>query len=187
MDTVGRIKFHAKIKLMKVSYPIQEKFIDYLDSKFNPDFIGMDEGSAGKSVKQHLLEDTEYIHKNYPKKLVAIDFSTNIVLGINSEGEEIKSKTKPFATTVLQDYSNSHKVVYTSKDLETITELERMTFTKTQQGEIVYRTLTDKGGKRGEDHFTAALLCATMAYYLTYESLTFGAKKTKLYKGSWFY
>lgn len=186
LDNYGRIKFHAKIKLIKVSYPIQEKFIDYLDSKFNPRFIGMDEGAAGKSVKQHLLEDTEYVHKNYIKRLVAIDFSSQIVLGIDSSGEEIKSKTKPFATSVLQDYSNSHKIVFTTKDLETVTELERMTYMKTQSGEIVYKTLTDRGGKRGDDHFTAALLCAGMAYYLNYETLDFSSKKVKLFRGGWF-
>jgi hypothetical protein len=186
LDDYGRMRFHAKIKLIKVSYPIQEKFIDYLDSKFKPIFIGMDEGSAGKSVKQHLMEDTDYIHKQYNKRLITTDFSTNIVLGIDSNGEEIKTKTKPYSISVLQDYANSHKLIFTTKDLETVTELERMTYTKTPSGEIVYRTLTEKGGRSGEDHFTAALLCATMAYYITYESLDFSGKRVKLFRGGWF-
>jgi hypothetical protein len=186
IDEYKRIRFHSKIQLIKVSYPLQEKFIDYLDTKFNPMFIGMDEGATGKSVRQHLLEDTIYAHKDYHKRVVAIDFSSNIVLGLNTDGEEIKSKTKPFITTVLQDYSNNHRIIYTSTDLETITELERMTFTTTATGELVYRTLTEKGGKRGDDHFTSALLCGIGAYYLTYESLLFNNQKKQLIMSSWF-
>jgi len=184
IDNYGRIKFHAKIKLSKVSYPIQERLIDYLDSKYNPLFLGMDEGSSGKSVKQHLMEDKEYWHKDYEKRLIPIDFSSWVILGYDSEKKEIKSKTKPYATTILQEWANSHKIIFTSTDLETVTELERMTFTKNPSGEIVYRTLTERGGKRGEDHFTAALLCATMAHYITYDSLT-SVKHVQLFKGGW--
>lgn len=172
IDDNGRIKFNAKIEMRKVSYPIQERVIDYLDSKYDPIFIGMDIGSSGKAVYQHFVEDAQYNHKDYHKRLVAVDFSTSIVLGIDSEGKEIKSKTKPFATSLLQEYSNNHKIVYTTTDLETVIELERMTYTRTMGGEIVYRTLTERGGKKGEDHFTSALLCATMAYFVQFESLT---------------
>jgi hypothetical protein len=74
-----------------------------------------------------------------------------------------------FAVIVLQDYVNNHKVIFSHKDLEMITELERMTYTKTQTGEVVYKTLTPKGGKRGEDHNTSALLCAVLSYYVLIE------------------
>lgn len=181
----GRLHFHGRIRLDKVSYPIQERLIDFLDTKFNPSIIGTDAGGVGKPVLQHLQEDKEYFHKNYEKKLIPIDFSSSIVLGINSEGEEIKSKTKPFATTVLQDYANSHKLIFSHTDLEMVAELERMTYSKTPSGDIVYRTMTEKGGKRGEDHFTSALLCATMAYYLQNEFIQSKPEKKKLFKPSW--
>jgi hypothetical protein len=132
------------------------------------------------------MEDKEYIHKDYKKRMVPVDFSSSIVLGIDSEGKEIKSKTKPFATSVLQDYANNHKIVFTSTDLEMITELERMTYSKTPTGDIVYRTLTVRGGKKGEDHFTSALLCASLAYYLNNEFILNRPEIKKLAKPHWF-
>jgi hypothetical protein len=186
-DDYGRIKFHGKIRMEKVSYPIQEKIIDLLDSKFEPNIIGIDKGAGGQGISliQHLTDDKEYIHKNYIKRITPIDFSSNISMGYDSSGEEMKSRTKPFATTVLQDYSNNHKVVFSSTDLEMITELERMTYTKNPSGEIIYRTLTPKGGKKGEDHFTSALLCAILAYYMTNDYFLSRPEKKKLFAPVW--
>lgn len=185
LDDHNRIRFHGKIQLTKVSYPIQEKIIDLLDSKFDPLFIGMDRGGVGVPIVQKLQDSYEYAHKNYKKKLIGIDFSSMTVTGIDADGEEIKMRTKPFAVQVLQDYSNNHKVVYSSTDLELVTELERMTYTKNPTGEISYRTLTMLGGKRGEDHFTSALLCATLSYYLNNEYIVLNQKKRKLMGFSW--
>jgi intein/homing endonuclease len=185
LDNSGRMHFHGRIRLDKVSYPIQEKLIDLLDTKYNPIIIGIDRGNAGVSLIHHMMEDDEYRLKNYAKRLTPIDFSSSVSLGINQDGEELKSKTKPFATTVLQDYSNNHKLIYSSTDLEMIAELERMTYTKTPTGDIVYRTLTPKGGKKGEDHFTSALLCGVLAYYLTNDYINARPKTKKLLRPGW--
>lgn len=184
-DSSGRIKFHGRIQLTKVSYTIQDRFIDMLDTKFQPVIIGIDEGGVGKPVVQRLLESTDFTHKNFTKKMIPVNFSQNLILGIDSNGEEIKSKTKPLAVSVLQEYSNNHKIVYSSTDLEMVVELERMTYSKTPLGEIVYKTLTERGGKRGEDHFTSALLCGILSYYLTNETLDFSKRKQKLFSGFW--
>ena len=185
-DVFGRLRFHGRIQLEKVSYTIQEKIIDFLDTKFDPIVLGMDKGSAGISTYQHLIADKEYIHKNYEKRLLPIDFSGVVILGIDANGEEIKSRTKPFSTTVLQDYTNNHKIIYSSTDLEMITELERMTYSKNINGDIAYRTLTIKGGKKGDDHFTSALLCGTLAYYLTTDFLSYKQQKKSLARTRWF-
>lgn len=185
LDNYSRLRFHGKIQLTKVSYPIQEKLIDLLDSKFDPILIGMDRGGVGVPMVQKLQDGYEYAHKNYKKKLIPVDFSSSTVLGIDANGEEMKMKTKPFAVSVLQDYSNNHKIVYSSTDLELVTELERMTYSKNPTGEIVYRTMTMLGGKRGEDHFTSALLCASLAYYLNNEYIVLNQKKRKLAGFSW--
>jgi hypothetical protein len=185
LDKLGRLKFHGRIRLNKVNYFIQERIIDWLDTKFKPIIIGIDEGSAGKAVIPRLQEHEDYLHKNFAKRIVPINFSTNTIMGITSDGEEIKSKTKPLSVSILQDYSNNHKIVYSNTDLEMITELERMTYTKTPTGEIVYRTLTERGGKKGEDHFTSALLCGTLAYYLTLETLNLRGHQKKLFSPRW--
>lgn len=61
-----------------------------------------------------------------------------------------------------------------------------MTYTKTPSGDIVYRTITVKGGKGGEDHMTSALLCGILAYYLQNEFLFSRQPKKKLMVPRWF-
>lgn len=164
----GILREHARILMTKVKFPIQERLIDYLDTRFSPHVIGIDTGNE-KGLAQHLLEDAVYIHKNYPKRLIPIMFGAWLELGQDEEGKDIKIKIKPHSVTLLQEYTNSHRIVYSSTDIDLVTELERMTYTKTATGELVFRTLTPGGGKRGEDHNTSALLCAIYAYYLKME------------------
>jgi len=162
----GIIKEHARINLYKVDYPSQEKIIDYIDTKFNrPQILGIDIGNE-RGLFQHLTEDEKFIHKDFKRRLIPVQFGSWLSLGQNVDGEELKVKTKPYSVTLLQEYSNSHKIVYSYTDTELITELERMTYTKTPTGDVVYKTLTPKGGKRGDDHNTSAMLCATLAYVL---------------------
>ncbi len=184
IDSHGRLRFHGRIRLSKVSYPIQEKLIDLLDTKFMPGLIGMDEGNAGKSVRQHLLEHQDYVGKKYKNRLIPIDFSSSMPVGITSDGTEIKTKTKVYVVSVLQDYANNHKIIFSSTDTDMISELERMTYTKSVTGDISYRTLTDRGGKRGEDHFTSALLCGVGAYHISNEYIH-GREKKKLISPKW--
>jgi hypothetical protein len=185
LDSHDRIHFHGRIRLDKVSYPIQKNLIDKLDDKFNPIIIGVDASGVGKPIVQDLLENNDYAHKDYNKRMFPIDFSSYIAIGIDSDGTEIKSKAKPLATSILQDYSNNHKIVYSHTDLEFISELERMTYTKNPSGDIVYRTLTQKGGKRGEDHFTSALLVAAMAYYLKNDFTSYRPQRKSLARPGW--
>lgn len=184
-DSNGRLKFHARIQLTKVSYNLQDKIIDYLDSKFNPHFIAVDQGSAGIAVIQRLQESDEFLHKDYKKRIIPINFSSWIQLGFDSDGKEVKSKAKPFAVSVLQEYATNHKFVFSTMDLELVTELERMTYSKTPSGDITYKTLTARGGKRGDDHFTSALLCGAMGYYLENEYLDPRKRTAKLFAPRW--
>lgn len=184
IDDKNQIKFHGRIRLSKVSYPIQEKIIDLVDSKFDPMIIGLDEGNAGKAVRQHMIQDKEYAGKDYDKRIVQIDFSSWIIVGTNSDGSDIKTKTKPFTVSILQDYSNNGRIVYSSTDVDMISELERMTYSKNVSGDITYKTLTDRGGKKGEDHFTSALLCGIGAYHIT-SGLNLSRRKKSLFRPSW--
>jgi len=170
----GQFKFHARIKLNKVPYPVQTKIIDYLDSKFNPVLLGIDEGHAGIGEVQKLRLDPIYRHKNYKDRLVPISFTSNTIIGQDEDGKDIKEKTRPYSVSVLQQMVNEHKLSFSSTDLDMITELERMVYIRTAAGNRVYKTLTPKGGKKGEDHFTAALLCASMAWFLHNESISYG-------------
>lgn len=181
----GQFKFHARVKLIKVPYPIQKQIIDKLESKYEPNLIGMDEGHAGVAVTQSLLQDDAYSHKRYDLILKPVNFASWMPLGYDSDGNELKVKIRPFSIQLLQDWSNNHRLVYTSTDLEMVTELERMTYSRTPSGDLIYRTLTPRGGKRGDDHFTSALLSATIAWYMENESLAQRKKKYNLVGSRW--
>lgn len=186
LDDSNQFKFHSKIRLVKVPYPIQKRFIDDLDSKYNPALIGIDEGHSGMSVIQDLLKGIKYQRKEYQDYLIPIKFNSTIALGTDEDGKEIKSRAKPLSVSILQEYSNKHRIAYSIKDMDLVSELERMTYIKNPTtGIISYRTLTPAGGQKGEDHFTAALLCGVLAYYLINEKLDFQAKKAKLIGTGW--
>ena len=184
VDSKDRLRFHARIRLSKVSYPLQEKLIDHLDDRFKPLIIGVDRGNAGIALIQNLQEHTDYVHKNYKERLYPVDFSSWISLGINQDGDENKVKAKPFFVSVLQEMSNNHRVIFSSTDLEMIVELERMTYTRNPSGDIVYKTLTDRGGKRGDDHFTSSILCGVGAFHMTREFSQL-QPKIRLIKAVW--
>lgn len=182
----GQFYWHARIQLTKVPYPIQKTLFDWLDDRFGRfDIIGMDAGHAGKSVTQDLLQDEKFLHKDYEKRLIPVEFGANMILGIDADGEEIKTKLKPFSVSLAQEYTNAHTLVYSSTDLEFITELERMTYHKTPRGDIVYKTLTPKGGEKGDDHHTSALLCALVAHYTLRDQKIYQPKTRRLAKSSW--
>ena len=183
-DAHDRLKFHGRIKLTKVAYPVQEKIIDFLDTKFKPLFIAIDKGNAGINSIQTLQQHTDYIHKKFDKRIYPVDFSSWISLGLNADGDENKVKLKPFFVSIVQEMTNNHRIVFSSTDLDMVTELERMTYTKNENGDISYKTLTERGGKRGEDHFTSALLCGIGAFHMLHE-FTLAQPKIKLIKALW--
>jgi len=181
----GIIKEHCRINLYKVDYPIQERLIDWLDTRFGrPQVIGVDVGNE-QGLAQHLMLDDGYLHKDYPKRLIPVKFGAWIVIGEDELRNEIKIKVKPHAVALLQEYTNSHKIMYSTTDLDLVTEMERMIYTKTANGEIVYKTLTPKGGKRGEDHNTAAMLCAVFAYSQLVDIRNINPKKKELARSRW--
>jgi len=186
LNSKDQFQFHAKIQLNKVKYPVQTQIIDYLDSKFRPLIIGIDEGHAGIAEIQKLLYDERFAHKKYLDRVVPVQFTSNIVIGYDEEGKEITRKARPYAIVVMQTYANEHRIVFSTNDLETVAELERMVYVRTPSGNKVYKTLTPGGGAKGADHFTSALLCATLGWYLKHESLLNVKKKQKkLLMGGW--
>lgn len=165
-DNNGQLRFHVKIRMTKVPYPIQQKIFYYLDKRYSPRFIAIDEGSSGKSVIQEMIMSPEYADRHYDKRIIPVSFGGFTVVGY-ADNKEIKQRTKVVAVEYLQRMIQSHRLVFSSTDMDTITELERMTYIKKPNGDIVFRTLTSTGGVRigGEDHFASALLCLAFGYY----------------------
>jgi len=186
IDKKGKFRIHAKIRLTKVPYPVQKLFIDRLDTIYSPSFLAIDAGHAGMSVTQDLMQDKQYSPKQFNERIIPIEFNSSITVGVGDDGKEIKTRTKPLSVSILQEKSNSHQIIYSSTDMEIIGELERMTYTKNPStGTIAYKTLTPGGGKKGADHFTSALLCGMLGYYLVNEGLDYREQKGELLGVSW--
>lgn len=179
-------KWLVRLTLKQVSYPTQEKIIDYLDSLYMPGIIGIDEGSAGKAVVQHFMVDQKYRHKDFKTRMFPIAFRSSITIDIDENGEEIQVRAKQFGMQLLQSRVNNHEFCFSMKDEPVITELERTIYTKTAFGEMVFKTKSVRGGlRRGEDHNLAAMLCATLAQYLAEDVNSFTGRKVKLFRPRW--
>jgi len=66
-----------------------------------------------------------------------------------------------------------------------VVELERMTYTKSPNGQLVFRTLTPLGGQRGNDHNTSAMLCFAISHNTLLGSPLFMKKQKKLARSRW--
>jgi len=180
-------RYLARITLRHVEYPLQEVIIDRLDSFYNPQVLGIDEGSSGKAVVQHLLGDQKFKYKNYKDRIVPVQFRSMLPVGMDEAGDRVEVRAKEFAMQLLQTKVNNHEIQFTSLDEAVIGELERTTYSKTPSGELVFKTLTLRGGTRhGEDHNLAALLCFIVGHYMTEEFEDYSWRKHKgLYRPRW--
>jgi len=161
-------RFMARLVLTQVPYPQQERFIAQLDLRYNPVFIGIDAGGPGKVVIQHLVNEKKYDH--IYTKVWSADFSANIEVGYDQDGNVLKEKAKVYATQRLQQLTNTHQIMYSSADDDVITELERTTYTRSPSGNIIYKTMGLRGGKHGDDHNVASLLAFVLASHYKYDS-----------------
>lgn len=183
-DKDYNIKFHSSIVLKRVNYVIQEKIIEYLYNKFKPYVIAIDEGNIGKAITQRLITEEQYKKIGLNTVIFPVAFNGNIMVARSADNTEVYEKVKPFSIKILQEYTDLHKVIYSSTFPEIISELERMAYTKNINGEIIYKTLGLKGGEKANDHLTSALLCAIVAHYAKNE-LVFQEKKKELFLARW--
>lgn len=165
-DKKGKIRMHFKIRMTKVPYPIQQKIFYYLDDMYSPRFLAIDEGSSGRSVIQELRMSPEFRDKRYDSRVIPVNFSEFVVVGYAGD-KEIKQRVKIAAVEHLQRMVHNKLLVFSTTDMDTITELEKMTYVKKPNGDIVFRMMTSTGrpGVGGEDHFASALLCFAFGYY----------------------
>ena len=165
---------HAKISLLKVPYPIQRKFILRLIDDFKPEWVAVDIGSSGLQFYQELIKDEKLsINKD---KIIPVNFSSAVVVGYDENGKELKEKVKPFSVLQLQRAVSEGVLVFSTTDQETISDLERFSYTKTPSGNIVYYVISsDSRGKRtGKDHFISAMLCFAYGLYITRNAFNTG-------------
>jgi hypothetical protein len=162
----------TRLVIHQLEYPEQERLIDLLDSKYHPSIIGIDEGNIGKSVIQHLVADVQYSVKNFKKVIKPIQFGGRTKIAEDDEGEPLETRTKQFAMQYLQTIVNNKEIVFSEKDEEMISELERTSYTRTDTGELKFYVESLDGKNKGEDHNTQALCCALTAWWQEHELVT---------------
>lgn len=175
-------RFVTRLILTQVPYPKQQDFIANLDDKYAPDFIGIDAGGVGLSTVQNLLHDDKYARQRLNERILPIDFNANIHVGYDQDGEEMKERAKVYGMQQLQEMINGHRLVLSSVDEDVITELERTVYSRSPSGNIIYRTMTERGGKFGDDHNVAAMLAFTLAWFEKYDSQFLRRKRKKLWQ-----
>lgn len=178
-------RFVTRIVLTQVPYPQQQKFIADLDMKYHPDFIGIDAGGAGKPVIQNLIHEDRYESQRLYERVVAVDFNSRIHVGYDQDGEELKERAKVYGMQRLQEMINGHRLIISSADEDIISELERTVYSRSPSGNIIYRTMTERGGKYGNDHNVAALLAFVLAWFNKYDSQLYRRKRKKLWQPRW--
>lgn len=181
----NRWKFLFRLIFTQVNYPTQQEFIAKLSKRYDPAFIGIDSGGAGKPVVQNLIHDSRYKNYHLDQKVIAVDFNKNVFVGYDHEGEELKERAKVYGMQRLQEFVNTHNITFSKHDDDMIIELERTVYSRGPSGRLIYRTMTARGGKSGDDHNVAALLSFMLAHFYKYEQDGFSMNKKRLWSSRW--
>lgn len=161
-DKDGYFRIHAKVKLIRVPYPLQREVIKYLDTKYSPEWIAIDVGHAGINFYQDLIKDED---RNFDKKIIPVNFASSVPVGIDERGKEIKQNVKELSVKSLQDIIMDRRIEFSTTDIETIDDLEKLTYTKTPSGKFIYR-MAGRSQSRQNDHFVSALLCFSYGVFV---------------------
>jgi hypothetical protein len=174
---------YARIELEHIEYPDQIKIINRLDEEHGYSFVAIDEGHAGVAVTQELV--SKFPHKFYEDRLISVNFSTSHVVGVDLDGNEIKSRVKSISAEKLRRLFDNSKLYLSEKDRDLLSELERVESYKGRSGKTLYRVRTISGGLKGEDHRFASLLCFAYAMYLQEDTSEEKEKPVQLFTSRW--
>lgn len=160
----GTWEIHVRYKLVRIDYPTQEKIIDWIDTLYTPDKIGMDIGAAGVNMYHGFVNRDEFKHKNYAARMTPVQFGERVAVGYDTDGKEMMSTTKTLGATNLVQMLQQHTLVLSELDQEALSQLERITRQRSIDGSERYYILSDKGnGAAADDHLFAAFICFAIA------------------------
>jgi len=186
-DSLWRI--FLRYELRRIKYPMQAKIINWLDNIYGFNMITLDAGSSGLALGQMLQDLDEFKGKDYQKRLTLVDFQGGVVVDYNEDGKEVKDRVRKFTIQTLQKWSqNDQIIVFSDRDDEMLSELERVGFTRDMLGQPKYFVYSPMGGQRGDDHILASLLTWVYGYYYEYyspEKPKTKGKYSDLARGGW--
>ena len=185
----GLWRIFLRYELRRIKYPMQAKIIDWLDNIYGFNMVTLDAGSSGLALGQMLQDLEEFKFKNYEKRLTLVDFQGGIVVDYTEDGKEVKDRVRKFTIQTLQKWcQNDQIIIFSEKDDEMISELERVGFTRDMLGQPKYFVYSPTGGQRGDDHILASILTWVYGYYYEYyspEKPKSRGKYSDLAQGGW--
>lgn len=167
-----------RYKIQRVDFTVQERIIDWLDSFYKFDKIGIDAGSGGGGVQMlhSFLYRDQYKRKGYEGRIVPVQFGERIAVGFDSNGKELMQTTKTLGATLLIQRLQQRELMLSEIDHEAVSELERMTKLRGINGDDRYFILSEKGNGASEnDHIFASFICWAIAT----RDLSFQKKRRK--------
>lgn len=183
MSKFGVWRNFARYRTQRVDFPQIEKIIAWLDETYMFSYIGIDTGAGGNgtSILQGLHTRDEYKGKMFDKRVVGISFNEALIVGRNEETHtDIKKDVKAIGTEELVKRIESGQIIFSELDVEGISELERISKTKTASGADRYFVASENNkGKSAQDHHYAS--CVVFAMLIR----DFRQNKKTLGVGSW--
>jgi hypothetical protein len=153
----GKYRNLIRYLLQKVEYPLQSETLAWLDKVYGFDFLGIDMGGVGKVQYQNLSgEINPYPQFKFKERIFPVEFAGQILVAVDDLGNEKKDNVKRVAVETLSKWVHEGRFCFSKDDDDLMAELERTKYTRTINGEPVYKT--------ENDHQFAAMMCAIMAY-----------------------
>jgi hypothetical protein len=174
----GQWRLLARYELRRIDFPKQEEIINWLDTHYKFEKIGLDIGSGGggTQIYHSFLYREQYRTKEYAERVVPVQFGERVAVGFDTENKELTQTTKTLGAALLVQHLQQHTLVLSNIDQECISELERITKQRSMNGEDRYFIMHEKGtGASEHDHIFASLIC----YAIATRDLSFQKRKRK--------
>lgn len=183
-DKNGIWRTFARYRLTRIPFPEQAEIIDWLDSfyEFNMICVDLGAGGGGIGLTQDLQSSRFPKFKKYDKRIYGVRFGDNLDAGETTAGIPMKIQAKSYAGQELARLVTEGKLIFSELDMEGVSQLERVAYTRSSDGTNKYFVLSDKGtGKSTDDHIFASYIVFT----LTLLTSLFEKPRKKLVSPRW--
>ena len=178
LDKSGIWRMVLRYRIQRVESTTVEKIIDWLDSFYHFDTIGIDIGSGGGGAQiiHSFLYRDEFRKKNYDTRVIGVQFGERVAVGFDAGGKELVQTTKSLGASILVQKLQQSQLMLSEIDHEAVSQIERITKIKGINGDDKYFILSEKGnGPSNDDHLFASLICWAIAT----RDMSFQKKKRK--------
>lgn len=172
----------ARYKLVKIPFPEQAKIIDWLDQHYNFNHICLDYGAGGGGLNVAQDLNSERYGKRFKDRIHGVYFNQMIPYGFSDEGQELKVMGKSFAGSEIGRMITDGELIFSEIDREGISQVERVSYQRMQDGLNKYFVMSQTGkGRTGDDHIFASFV----VFVLSLLTIQFNKKRRRLFGAKW--